>query len=187
MGFLKVYTESSSIPIEEYSNHKDIQKHLSSYGILFTRWDTSNEVTKDATEQEILKIYSKEIQYLKEKKGFQSEDVISVQPDMSNKNVLRHKFLDEHTHSEDETRFFVEGHGLFYIHQDNKVLSILCQKYDLIDIPANTKHWFDMGQNPNFTCIRFFTSKEGWVAKFTGDKISLKFPLYTTTGTTTGV
>ena len=74
-------------------------------------------------------------------------------------------------------RFFVRGHGLFVIHVGDKVYSMLCEKDDLISVPANTRHWFDMGPNPTFTAIRLFNDPEGWVAQFTGDKIASRFPL----------
>lgn len=93
------------------------------------------------------------------------------------KDQFRKKFLDEHTHGEDEVRFFVRDHGLFVIHSDDKVYSMLCEKDDLISVPANTKHWFDMGPNPTFTAIRLFNNPEGWVANFSGDEISSRFPL----------
>jgi len=33
-----------------------------------------------------------------------------------------------------------------------------------------------MGPNPNLKAIRLFTTPEGWVANFTGDKIADRFP-----------
>ena len=39
---------------------------------------------------------------------------------------MRRKFLEEHTHAEDEVRFFVEGCGLFVLHIGSEVLSVLC-------------------------------------------------------------
>ena len=56
-----------------------------------------------------------------------------------------------------------------------KVYAMLCTKEDLINVPAGTKHWFDMGTNPFFKCIRMFTNKEGWVAQFTGSTIAGNF------------
>ena len=88
---------------------------------------------------------------------------------------MRQKFLAEHTHSEDEVRFFVDGHGLFSLHVAAEVYEVLCEKGDLISVPANTKHWFDMGPNPRFVAIRFFNNPEGWVAQFTGSDIADRF------------
>ena len=61
-----------------------------------------------------------------------------------------------------ELRFFVDGRGLFYLHLGDKVYCVLCEQGDLISVPANTTHWFDMGANPRFKCIRFFTTPDGW-------------------------
>jgi 1,2-dihydroxy-3-keto-5-methylthiopentene dioxygenase len=54
----------------------------------------------------------------------------------------------------------------------------LCERGDLIGVPDNTPHWFDMGENPMFCAIRLFTNPEGWVANFTGESISSRFPTY---------
>jgi len=56
------------------------------------------------------------------------------------------------------------------------VHGVLCSKGDLISVPANVRHWFDMGPNPNFKAIRLFITPDGWVANFTGDKIADSFP-----------
>lgn len=87
-------------------------------------------------------------------------------------------FLFEHTHSDFEIRFFVDGCGTFYIHHSDKVYAIICEKGDLISIPAETTHWFDMGTKPFFKAIRFFTIPDGWVGKFTGSDISKRIPTH---------
>jgi 1,2-dihydroxy-3-keto-5-methylthiopentene dioxygenase len=110
-------------------------------------------------------------------RGYQSYDVVSMHPEHPDKDAFRQKFLAEHTHAEDEVRFFVRGQGLFVIHHDSYVYAILCEKDDLISVPAGTRHWFDMGPNPRFTAIRLFNNPEGWIAKFTGDEIANRFPM----------
>jgi 1,2-dihydroxy-3-keto-5-methylthiopentene dioxygenase len=99
-------------------------------------------------------------------------------PTNPNRKELRSKFLDEHTHEEDEVRFFVEGAGVFYLHAAGKVHMTLCERGDLLSVPAGTRHWFDMGPEPYFTAIRLFTTPAGWVAKFTGERIARQFPSY---------
>jgi 1,2-dihydroxy-3-keto-5-methylthiopentene dioxygenase len=110
--------------------------------------------------------------------GFRSVDVVSLGPDHPNKDEMRRKFLDEHTHGDFEIRFFVDGKGLFYLHVADKVYLVLCEKGDLISVPAKTTHWFDMGENPDFKCIRFFTTETGWEAEFTGSGIAGRFPSF---------
>jgi 1,2-dihydroxy-3-keto-5-methylthiopentene dioxygenase len=110
--------------------------------------------------------------------GFKSVDVVSLTPDHPQREALRARFLDEHTHSEDEVRFFVDGQGLFYIHKAEQVYAVLCEKGDLVSVPDNTTHWFDMGPEPRFTAIRLFSNPEGWVASFTGSDIASRFPRF---------
>jgi 1,2-dihydroxy-3-keto-5-methylthiopentene dioxygenase len=35
-----------------------------------------------------------------------------------------------------------------------------------------------MGKDPNFKCIRFFTTENGWEGHFTGNDIASRFPKY---------
>jgi 1,2-dihydroxy-3-keto-5-methylthiopentene dioxygenase len=58
---------------------------------------------------------------------------------------------------------------------DGNDYAVLCEQGDLISVPAQVKHWFDMGEFPGFKCIRLFTRPEGWAAKFTGTEIARKF------------
>ena len=120
--------------------------------------------------------YRDDIARLKREKNYQAMDVISLNADHPDKAMLRQKFLNEHTHSEDEVRFFVAGSGLFTLHLGAEVCEVLCEQGDLIAVPDNTPHWFDMGPNPHFIAIRLFTNPAGWVANFTGSGIAGTFP-----------
>ncbi len=150
---------------------------LAGHGIRFERWPT-RDLPADASQDDILKAYADEIQALKNQCGFQAEDVISLNPDNPQKEVFRKKFIDEHVHNEDEIRFFVRGQGLFYLHLGDQVFALMCRKNDLISVPHGTRHWFDMGPEPEFTCIRLFTNPEGWVADFTGEDIARQLPRF---------
>ena len=75
-------------------------------------------------------------------------------------------------------RLFVEGSGCFYLHANGKEFRAVLEAGDYISVPAGMAHWFDMGPEPFFTAIRFFTNPEGWVARFTGDAIADRFPKY---------
>ncbi len=66
-------------------------------------------------------------------------------PDHPQKEAIRAKFLAEHTHDEDEVRFFHEGAGNFVLHVNGKVYDARCERGDLISVPAGTLHWFDAG------------------------------------------
>jgi 1,2-dihydroxy-3-keto-5-methylthiopentene dioxygenase len=153
-----------------------IAEQLNALGVQFERWQAECEFAADAEPQAVLDAYQGSINKLKQQSGFQSVDVVSLKADHPDKATLRQKFLAEHTHSDFEVRFFVEGRGLFCLHVGDKVYQILCEQGDLISVPADTPHWFDMGENPDFKCIRLFTTEDGWVADFTGSLIAQSFP-----------
>jgi 1,2-dihydroxy-3-keto-5-methylthiopentene dioxygenase len=178
MSQLTIYAEADSDTVLSRTDDlEQIENELGKVGIDIERWAADRDLADDADNDTILAAYKPEIDRLVAERGYQSWDVVSMNPDHPEKEAFRQKFLDEHTHSEDEVRFFVRGHGLFVIHAGDKVYSLLCEKDDLITVPANTRHWFDMGPNPTFTAIRLFNNPDGWVAQFTGDKIALRFPL----------
>ena len=178
MSHLTVYTESDGDkPILATEDVDVIRSELDAVGIHLERWQADRDLAADADNDTIIAAYQTEIDRLVSERGYQTYDVVSMNPDHPDKDAFRQKFMDEHTHSEDEVRFFVRGQGLFIIHANDKVYSMLCEKDDLISVPANTRHWFDMGPNPAFTAIRLFNNPEGWVANFTGDDIAGRFPL----------
>ncbi len=177
MSALTIFSDQDpSAPVWESRDGDAIAAELSKIDVRFERWQADRDLGANPQPQDVIAAYQHEIDKLVEEKGYQSWDVISMRPDNEQREVLRTKFLSEHTHGEDEVRFFVEGAGLFCLHLNGKIFQILCERNDLISVPANTRHWFDMGGSPSFTAIRVFDHPEGWVAHFTGDKIADVYP-----------
>jgi 1,2-dihydroxy-3-keto-5-methylthiopentene dioxygenase len=178
MSRLRIYDDrDGGAPLLDTSDHARIADELGRRGVRFERWVTRS-LRDTSTPEEVLAAYRTEIDLLKIDGGYATCDVISLKPDHPDKDTLRQKFLNEHTHSEDEVRFFVAGSGLFTLHIGDRVYEVLCERGDLIGVPDNTPHWFDMGPTPSFTAIRLFTNPAGWVANFTGSDIAARFPRY---------
>ena len=155
-----------------------IAARLGREGVRMERWPAMRSLSLEPDQAEVLATYADEIARLNAEYGFQSVDVVSLTPDHPQHEALRQKFLNEHTHADFEVRFFVAGSGLFYLHLGEQVFMVRCEQGDLISVPAGTTHWFDMGAAPAFTCIRFFTTPDGWVGNFTGSDIAARFPSY---------
>lgn len=151
---------------------------LNEIGVTFERWTPKAILPKEADDKAVMESYADDIERLKKIGNYNTVDVVRLSPDNPKKVEARNKFLSEHTHDEDEVRFFVEGEGIFYLRTGGKLYMTLCSRGDLISVPAGIRHWFDMGPEPSFTCIRFFQTPEGWVAEFTGDDIADKFPKF---------
>lgn len=176
MSRLRVFAETDgSTPLQTVAEHAGIARELGRLGVRFEQWAAAKPIAPGASQDEVLAAYRADIDRLMQENGYQAVDVISLNADHPDRAVLRQKFLDEHTHSDDEVRFFVAGRGLFNLHVGDKVYEVLCEQGDLISVPKGARHWFDMSESPYFIAIRLFTDKQGWVANFTGDAIVQHF------------
>lgn len=179
MSRLRIFADDAPDNPQFTSHDGDaIASELAKIGVTFERWKASQPVEPGASPDEVMAAYRSDIDRLVAERGFKTVDVVSIAPDNPKREEMRTKFLDEHFHKEDEVRFFVAGSGLFTLHVGGKVYEIECVKDDLIAVPDGTTHWFDMGPEPSFVAIRFFTEPDGWVGHFTGTDIAQRFPRY---------
>ncbi|WP_395751980.1 1,2-dihydroxy-3-keto-5-methylthiopentene dioxygenase [Prosthecobacter sp.] len=151
-----------------------IRRFLLPHGILYDRWPVAGRIDRDATQEEILAAYAPEVEALKQSGGYITADVVNVTPDLPGLQEMLNKFNQEHRHAEDEVRFIVKGSGIFYINPENgePVFSIEIEEGDLINVPAGTKHWFDLCPDRTIRAIRLFREKAGWTPLYTGDAIA---------------
>jgi len=151
-----------------------IKTFMNERGIIFEQWEASRPL-KDSDDQEtILEAYEHSLGPYMKKNGYLNADVINVHKDTPNIEELRQKFLKEHTHDEDEVRFFVDGEGEFFFHLD-QIFSLHCVKGDFISVPKGYKHWFDLAPKYRVKAIRVFQTKEGWVARYTDSGVEKKY------------
>lgn len=177
MSRLRIFSESDPGAIRfESGEHAAIAAELGKVGVRFERWQANADIQPGAAPEAVIAAYRADIDRLMREEGYQTVDVVSLNADHPDKAALRQKFLNEHTHSEDEVRFFVAGRGLFTLHIDEQVYEVLCTQGDLIGVPDSTRHWFDMSEQPYFVAIRLFSNPAGWVANFTGSDIAAQFP-----------
>ncbi len=155
----------------------DMKNYLSARGILYEQWQAATPLADDADQDTILGAYSHVLQPYMTANGYKTADVINVTPNTPNLDALRTKFLSEHTHTEDEVRFFVDGEGMFWfnLEGDNDVFCVTCQAGDLLSVPANSKHWFDLGPKTFVKAIRIFIDMSGWVPHYTNSGIDTKY------------
>lgn len=158
-----------------------VKAYLNARGIFHDQWQAAEPLPADASQAQILAAYEKDLQPFMDRGGYTVADVISVYPDTQGLHGIRQKFLAEHTHTEDEVRYFIEGQGLFWFNLggDEPIFSMLCTAGDLISVPANTRHWFDLGEEPYVRAIRIFIDKAGWVPHYTGSGVDERYnPTY---------
>lgn len=172
-------TDGSTIVFQS-SDRRAIVQELGKISVRY-EYREPMDVPVGATAEEVMEIFADIIAEFGASENYTTVDVAQLHPVDSDEwrdsaAAARAKFLNEHTHDDDEVRYFVQGSGIFYLHIDGKVHAVLCTAGDLLDVPANTTHWFDMGTRPDFTAVRFFKVDDGWIGDFTGSDISSRFP-----------
>jgi 1,2-dihydroxy-3-keto-5-methylthiopentene dioxygenase len=186
MTLLTVWTDddpdTAVLKTEDAAEIADVLKQL---GVRFERWAVVPDLPAEPTSDEVLAAYADRVQRVVDSEGYIKVDALHMTPLdtpewAETAASARRKFLAEHTHDDDEDRFFARGAGVFYLHIDGKVHAVLCEAGDLLSVPANTTHWFDMGSRPDYVAIRFFHDDDGWVGNFTGSSIAERFPTFDT-------
>lgn len=169
--------QQEALRTEDAGEIADVLKQL---GVRFNRWQLQDLPELPSSEQ-VLDAYRAEVDRVIDAEGYIKVDAISMKPEDTQEwrdkaRAAREKFLSEHTHDDDEDRFFARGAGVFYLHVEGKVYAVLCEAGDLLSVPANTTHWFDMGTSPDFVSIRFFHDDDGWIGEFLNTDTAEKFP-----------
>lgn len=89
MSQLNVYTEDQPTPpIVETTDFEHIAAELGPAGIRFERWSAARGLPADADNDAIVAAYRPEIDRLIAARGYQTFDVVSMQPDHPEKDAI---------------------------------------------------------------------------------------------------
>ena len=150
----------------------EIKTFLATNGIDYDVWPLADRVDPAAPSEKILAAYAPEIEELKRRGGFVTADVVDIYPDTPSLDVMLNKFNKEHTHTEDEVRFILQGRGVFHIHLVGRpVFGIEVWAGDMISVPLGTRHWFDLCTDRRIRAIRLFQDMSGWTPHYLEDGI----------------
>jgi 1,2-dihydroxy-3-keto-5-methylthiopentene dioxygenase len=164
---------------------RDVQTFLAARGIEYEQWTASRTLAPDASPEEVLDAYDRQIGILKARGGYVTADVIDVKADTPNLDVMLARFNREHWHDEDEVRFILDGRGLFHINAGERapganggqhsVFVLEVGPGDLIRVPRGTHHWFDLCAEKRIRAIRLFQDPSGWTPHYTDSGIDRGF------------
>lgn len=163
-----------TVPAEarQITDHDEIKTFLAERGIDFERWPLEDRVDPAADAETILAAYAPELDELKARGGFVTADVIDVRPETPGLDAMLEKFSKEHTHTEDEVRFTLQGRGVFHINPgDSPVFAIEVHAGDLISVPKGTRHWFDLCGDRRIRAIRLFQDTSGWTPHYIAEGV----------------
>ncbi len=156
---MKIITKSKTI-----TDNMEMKSFVEKYGLYADFWTPESA---DMNIPDPLIRYKSQIEKLKEKFGYKSADVVELTPGTPNLDGILSKFVKVHHHTDDEVRFTILGGGIFGIDPlTDPPFEIYVQPGDLLVVPANTMHWFDLTEEKTIKCIRVFKDNPKWEAVY---------------------
>lgn len=111
--------------------------------------------------------YLPALSQLKERRGYVEQDEVALSPQLENLEAICAKFIDEHSHTEDEVRFVLEGEGIFDIRSlADEWMRVKVEPGDLLVVPEGRHHRFMLTDQKAIRCVRLFKDQSGWVANY---------------------
>lgn len=176
MGYLIVYHESSpQVPNKVLTHLEDIAATLAEQGIGFEQWQAQAVIDRDSDDEAIVAAYATSIAGANQVHGHSHLQISRADREHPQNAEWGARLFGEHCLPYAHTRLWVAGRGLVYLHIGEYVYGVLCEKGDVISIPAGTAHWLDAGEDAHFVAIRLGHAAEGEGMQFTGDEIASLF------------
>lgn len=154
--------------------------HLAALNIQLKRWPVgANALTllaqpslQDDEKEQVLRSLD---HYFDSLEGYQSRDLIVLNPDTPNLKGLLEKFSRPHTHADDEVRYIVDGEGVFgFVCPDGSQMELTIQPEEYINVPAGTEHWFYLTSLSRIKAVRYFVDTLGWTPDYTKTAIRMR-------------
>ena len=111
--------------------------------------------------------YQPPLDALKRARGYLEQDIVELSADTDNLASICAKFADEHLHTDDEVRYVLEGEGIFDIRSvDDRWMRVVVEAGDLLVVPAQLHHRFELTDRKHIRCVRLFKDASGWVPHY---------------------
>lgn len=169
---------SISIPAlqRRIDDQREVAAFLAQAGLAYEHWPVEGRLPPNADAATTLATYAPEVERLKREGGYVTADVIDVRADTPGLDAMLARFNKEHSHSEDEVRFIIEGAGIFFIRPPHApVFAIQVEAGDLLSVPAGTRHWFDLCADRRIRAIRLFVDPGGWTPLYYEDGVHASY------------
>lgn len=156
-----------------------IQARLATIGITLRHWQAPAQprslalmekaALDDTEKQELLAVVDDRFEELKREAGYTTRDMIVLHENIPGLADMLAKFEKIHYHTDDEVRYILAGKGYFgFVESDGKQFMLEVTSGDYINVPANTEHWFILGDSKRIKAVRYFIDTSGWTPVYTG-------------------
>lgn len=156
MSSLSVYPQfSPEQPNKVLSHAEDIASTLAAVGVQFVQVPVQAPVVAGISSAEVLAASRGQVDQLLSEYGYASVDVLSL---CDERGVEAVAVRQAQSCTPAHLYYCLAGRGLLALHIGEYVYSLVCEKSDLLLLPAGTAHWFDGGEHPRVVMLRAFDS-----------------------------
>ena len=160
-----------------------IQSKLSAIGITLREWPAPADIRtqtlldkaalSDAEKEELLRAVDNRFETLQQEAGYTTRDMIVLHEDVPGLAAMLGKFDKVHYHTDDEVRYILAGKGYFgFVDKSDGQFMLEVKAGDYINVPANTEHWFTLGDSTRIKAVRYFIDTSGWTPVYTGKTVA---------------
>ena len=177
MSFLHVYHEADSDqPLLSTRDEARIKLELGAHQILFQSHSLP-PLRSTASAEEVLDEHAALIDEMRLRSGCRRIELRGMSPVYPDGQLRRELLYSESRGMGQQWHLFLHGQAIFYLHLAYRVYVVGCERGNLISIPADLPHWFDMGPQPDFVTVTLSEGDTDSLAETTSD-IALRFPRY---------
>jgi 1,2-dihydroxy-3-keto-5-methylthiopentene dioxygenase len=161
MSSLTVYPQSSpEHPNKLLSHAEDIASTLATVGVKFVQMPVQEPVVAGAASAEVLAASRGQTERLLSEYGYASFDLLNLCDERGQGGEQASRPRQQQACAAAHLHYFLAGRGLLALHIGEYVYSLVCEKGDLLQLPAGTPHWFDGGEHPRVAVLQLFDSPE---------------------------
>lgn len=173
MSILSVFHHASPLqPSKVLTHHEDIAATLAEQGVRFAHQPHELRIRPGGEEQAVLGEARYWLDALMTEQGSRAYRLL----DHDSAATVDANLRDEQVHEADEVFAVITGRAQVSLRLGEQVFAVLCEKGDVLVIPAGTRRWFDLGETPFCLAARLFSSEQGAQGRITGDSIARAFP-----------
>ena len=158
----------------EITANEEVKEILKGYGVEYDHWPvpsasksyTEKQTLNDLEKEELLKTLNNRFEYLQEREGFTTRDLVVLHPDVPGISDILAKFDKVHTHSDVEVRYIIDGSGYFGFVAPKGNFLVHVFKSDFVFVPKGIQHWFTLDEKMRIKAVRYFKDTSGWVPNY---------------------
>ncbi|MBV4539652.1 oxidase [Pseudomonas vlassakiae] len=172
MSILCVFHPSSpGLPNKVLTHHDDITATLAEQGVRFSHSPLVLRVRPGSSEADVLEACREHLDQWMTAHGSAAFTLLN----RDGLDPAQVDVRDEHVHASDEVFAVVAGRAQVGLRLGEYVYAVLCEKGDQLVVPAGTRRWVELGDNPFCLALRLFGSEQGVEPRFTGDVTARAF------------